>query len=78
MIDPELKHQIFVDAQEDLIANLGKPEFLRQLNAIIQAIYKCVSTEFPDAKIAIVAMALDSMSSRMIEKAQAISKQGTN
>jgi len=30
VIDPNLKHQIFVDAQNDQIAKLGKPEFLRQ------------------------------------------------
>jgi len=73
-MNPQFKHDFLYDTQQDMIAELGKEEFLRQLNGILKELYECMKTKLPNTNIILMAMALDAMSIRMVEKGLALAK----
>ena len=67
MLDPNLKCDILYDLQEKLIARWGQDEFMRRLNGVLTAINQALSDKYPDIDGALVAVATDALSMKLIE-----------
>jgi len=73
-MNPQFKHDLLYDTQQDMIAELGKEEFLRQLNGVMKEFHNIILEKLPHTNIILMAMALDAMSIRMVEKGLALAK----
>jgi len=74
MIDPNIKNEMLFQEQERLIAELGKEEFLRRLNLLNRKLFDLMQSDkdFLEFKAALVAMAFETMATRLVEKAIAV------
>jgi hypothetical protein len=68
LMDPNFKHDVLYDGQQQLITSVGRETFLKELNFVNLDIFEYAQGRFPDINPILLAIAFDSLSMKIVEK----------